>query len=228
MTTKGSLPPGQYEISEFPRFGLWKYANRFRQTFAPLNVVISGDVQQSITITQQDLATLPRIEQTSDFHCVTTWTKTGLTWSGVRFHDFYEQIAQPQAVPSKATTIVIFRAQDGYRASLPIEDLLAQDILLVDTFEGIPISAEHGAPLRLLAPAHYGYKSVKHLKAIEFWEADSKFIPPGFRFMGHPRGRVHLEERSESMIPNWLLRLLYRPLIQPTIRRFEQGMRKER
>ena len=28
------------------------------------------------------------------------------------------------------------------------------------------------APLRLVAPAHYGYKSVKHLDRIELWRSD--------------------------------------------------------
>jgi DMSO/TMAO reductase YedYZ molybdopterin-dependent catalytic subunit len=37
------------------------------------------------------------------------------------------------------------------------------------------LTVAHGAPLRLVAPAHYGYKSAKHLSRIEFWR-DGKAV----------------------------------------------------
>ena len=73
---------------------------------------------------------LRRVDQASDSHCVTTWSCRAVRWSGVRFAD------------------------------LPLEDLLAPDVLLADRLEGQPLPVAHGAPLRLVAPAHYGYKSV--------------------------------------------------------------------
>ena len=84
---------------------------------------------------------------------------------------------------------------------------------------------EHGAPLRLIAPAHYGYKSVKHLHRIEFWRSDEHYRPYGLRFMVHPRARVAFEERGQ-WVPGWLLRHLYRPLIGMTVARFERRMRE--
>lgn len=225
MNIHNTLPPGQREISHFPRFGLWKYAYRFRKKFDPLEIMISGDVQHSITINTEDLNSLPRVEQKSDFHCVTTWTKTGLLWSGFRFNDFYDVLVQAKVNPSKEAKLVVIRGQDGFRASLPLDDLRCKDVLLADMLDGIPLSAEHGAPLRLIAPAHYGYKSVKHLQGIEFWEEDSKFRPPAFGFMDHPRARVIFEERGRG-ISGWLLRILYRPLVQPTIQLFKRGMRE--
>jgi DMSO/TMAO reductase YedYZ molybdopterin-dependent catalytic subunit len=55
---------------------------------------------------------------------------------------------------------------DGYWTSLPLEDMLVPDVLLADHLDRKPVSAEHGAPLRLIAPHHYGYKSVEHLASI--------------------------------------------------------------
>ena len=162
-----------------------------------------------------------------DFHCVTTWTKKGLRWSGFRFSDFYQRIVQPKAQPSEDAKLIIFRSQDGYRASLPLSDLLAEDVLLADILDDMPLSAVHGAPLRLVAPAHYGYKSAKHLKAIELWRDENKFRGPTLRFMVHPRARVALEERGIG-IPGWLLRVLYRPLVKPTIRQFERAMQEQK
>ena len=210
-------------IDDFPRFGLPKYASRFQNESAPLQFRISGDVQNEMTINATKLNTLPRVEQVSDFHCVTTWTKQGLLWGGFRFIDLYNTIIQAKAQPLADAKLVIFRSLDGFRASLPLADLLSDDVLLADTLEQAPLSAEHGAPLRLVVPAHYGYKHVKHLKAIEFWQDTSKFRPPAFPFMDHPRARVALEERGQG-VPSWLLRLLYRPLIKPIIRQYERAM----
>ncbi len=226
MNTQYKLPPGQHEIDHFPRFGLSKYAKRFKTEFEPFKLVVSGDVQNPITVGTDDLESLPRVQQESDFHCVTTWTKKGLLWSGFRFSDFYKTIVQPKAQPSEHAEVVIFKSQDGYRTTLLLTDLMSEDVLLADTLDSEPLSAKHGAPLRLVAPAQYGYKSVKHLKAIEFWQDESRFRPPAFRFMGHPRGRVAFEERGRG-VPGWLLRILYRPLVKPTIRKFEHAMQKE-
>jgi DMSO/TMAO reductase YedYZ molybdopterin-dependent catalytic subunit len=118
---------------------------------------------------------------------------------------------------------VVLRGQDGYRAALPLEDLLADDVLLADALDGSPLAVEHGAPLRLVAPAHYGYKSVKHLSRIEFWRDDRRYRPAGFRFMDHPRARVLQEERGRR-VPGWLRRYLYRPLVRPTMARFAAAM----
>ena len=77
--------------------------------------------------------------------------------------------------------------------------------------------------MRLVAPAHYGYKSIKHVEKIEFCREIRELFPFGLRFLMHPRGRVAVEERS-SAAPVWLLRRLYKPFIKPTIHRFRKGM----
>jgi len=218
------LPPGQYAIDDFPRFGLTQYAKWDKTDFDPVDLLISGDVQNIITVSAEELNALPRIEQTSDFHCVTTWTKQNLHWGGFRFYDFYEMIVKSRVVPSEKAVNVIFRCQDGFRSILPLADLLADDVLLANSLGGEMLTTKHGAPLRLVTPAHYGYKNPKYLKAIEFWPDESKFRPPIFRFMSHPRARVEFEERGR-WFPGWFLRYLYRPAVKSTIRMFDRKMK---
>lgn len=43
------------------------------------------------------------------------------------------------------------------------EDMLAKDVLLADTLNGELFDLRNGGPLSLVAPGHYGYKSVKFL-----------------------------------------------------------------
>lgn len=220
------LPPGQREIENFPRFGLTPFAVRFPTEIEIARIQIAGDVEASIEVVKE-LELVARVEQCSDFHCVTTWTRRALQWSGIRFSDFYQQIVVPLARPSPGATFVVLRGQDGARTSLPLDDLLAPDVLLADRLNGQPLSIEHGAPLRLVAPAHYGYKSVKHLNRIELWRSSANYRPFGLRFMVHPRARVAQEERGQ-WVPGWLLRYLYRPLIRPTASRFERAMQQYR
>ena len=224
MKTNRALPPGQREINNFPRFGLTPFAKRFPENMGEAKILIGGDVQTSVQV-GSELERLPRVEQCSDFHCVTTWTRRGLQWGGTRFTDFYQQIVVPLAGASADATFVVLKGQDGARTSMPLDDLLSPDVLLADRLDGQPLSIAHGAPLRLVAPAHYGYKSVKHLNRIDFWRSEANYRPFGLRFMVHPRARVALEERGQ-WVPGWLLRYLYRPLIGPTVSRFELEMQQ--
>ena len=215
------LPPGQYETTDFPRFGLTQFARRFPRDTTRVTLHVRGDVEQSLVV-ENELGDLPRVEQTSDFHCVTTWTRRSLTWEGVRFADFYEHVVVPHVRPKDTATFVILRCQDRYAPSLPLSDLLARDVLLADALDGRPLSIDHGAPLRLVAPAHYGYKNAKHLTAVEFWCDRRAYRRASFWFMDHPRARVAFEERGRG-IPGWMLRYLYRPFVGPTVRQFERA-----
>lgn len=220
----GSLPPGQRAIDNFPRFGLTPFAVRFPKELGSARIGIRGDVETPVEAGIEH-ERVSRVEQLSDFHCVTTWTRRALRWSGIRFADFYQQVVMPLACPAAGAAFVVLRAQDGAHTSLPLEDLLAPDVLLADRLDGKPLTISHGAPLRLVAPAHYGYKSVKHLNRIEFWRSGANYRPLGLRFMVHPRARVAHEERGR-WVPGWLLRYLYRPLVGPTALRFERAMQK--
>jgi DMSO/TMAO reductase YedYZ molybdopterin-dependent catalytic subunit len=216
-----ALPPGQRERADFPRFGLTRFARRFPANTTQPALDVVGEVEQALHL-DDVFAGLPRVEQVSDFHCVTTWSRRSLRWGGVRFKDFHERVLVPRARPRDGATQVALRGQDGACTALPLADLLALDVLLVDSLDGRPLGIEHGAPLRLVAPAHYGYKSAKHLARIEFQREGSDYRVSGWRFMDHPRARVAFEERGRSA-PGWLLRYLYRPLVTVTVAWFARA-----
>jgi DMSO/TMAO reductase YedYZ molybdopterin-dependent catalytic subunit len=216
------LPPGQRELPSFPRFGLTRFAHRFPTEITRPALEVTGEVAHDLHLADA-LSGLPRAEQKSDFHCVTTWSRRALHWGGVRFVDFYEQVVIPQACPHPTATLVALRGQDGARTALLLDDLLAPDVLLADRLDGVPVGIDHGAPLRLIAPKHYGYKSVKYLARMEFRNPDTDYLVSGFRFMDHLRARVALEERGRG-VPGWLLRMVYRPLIPGTVARFARAM----
>ena len=58
-------------------------------TFDPATwrLKIGGLVEQPVSLTYDQLRALPRVEQVSNFHCVTGWTVNNVHWGGVRMHD---------------------------------------------------------------------------------------------------------------------------------------------
>jgi len=218
------LPPGQRARKDFPRFGLPAFATRWPRMEAAGAIRVEGKVGEAITIDVSELATLPRHEQTSDLHCVTTWSRVGLRWGGVRFSDLYEQIIVPRARPIADAACISFEGLDNFRSSMPLDDALAGDVLVADELDGSPLTLEHGAPLRLVAPAHYGYKSTKHLCAIELRREPVRSLAgPG----EHPRGRVDLEERGRGL-PGWAYRLLWRAVLPAYMPWFQRRSRRSR
>ena len=223
MAETSPLPPGQRELPNFPGFGFSRLARRAPHEGTELILELSGDDGGSDRVRAGELDALPRVEQVSDFHCVTTWSRRNLRWGGFRFRDFYESILVPRVSPSPKAQFVIFHGSDGYATSLLLHDALAEDVLLADTLDGEPLSVEHGAPMRIVAPAHYGYKNAKHLAGIEVRRDRRIRRPFIYRLIDHPRGRVAFEERGVGA-PGWLLRYAYRPMIKNTIRKHRRAL----
>lgn len=215
------LPKGQFDIGDMPRFGLPKFSNRAPRQTDFLEIKISGDVVREITI-EDEFSKLPFGRVVADFHCVTTWSSRNLTWEGVLFRDLFERLIQPFAIPSEQALFIVLKAQDGAKASMQLRDLLNNNVILATKLNGERLSEARGAPVRLVAPDHYGYKNVKHLASISFHVENSNYKPSGFWFMEHPRARVAYEERGK-LLPGWILRYAYRPLIKPTVELFSKA-----
>jgi DMSO/TMAO reductase YedYZ molybdopterin-dependent catalytic subunit len=220
MADPSSLPPGQRVLAEFPRFGVARFARR-KLKHKEIRLEISGPLARPVMLTAVELAKLPRMTATADFHCAAGWSYRGLRWSGFRFLDVWNAFVAPSLQPNHELGFAVLRCQDGYRTGLPLADLLAPEVLLVDRLNDEPLTVEHGAPMRLIAPAHYGYKSAKHLSAVELRHDGRDYRPLLPKFMEHPRARVEFEERGQ-LIPGWLLRYAFRPFIQPIIRELKR------
>jgi DMSO/TMAO reductase YedYZ molybdopterin-dependent catalytic subunit len=202
------LPPGQRERKDLPRFGLPRFAEPPPVTPASPTLRVGGDVEQPVTIALEELSGLRRIDQVSDLHCVTTWSVCGLHWHGYTFAAFAAWMV-PRVIPDPDAAWVAFVGADGYRSFLPLDLAKSPDVLLADMLDGTPLPPAHGYPLRVVAPAHYGYKSVKHVKEILFLRKRPRSVAGIFE---HPVGRVASEERVR-VIPVRVFRILIRPVV---------------
>ena len=65
------------------------------------------------------------------------------------------------------TSLRFVSAEVPYQDSLTLEQALLPDVMLAYEMDGKPLSRPHGAPVRLVMPEMYGYKSVKWVNRIE-------------------------------------------------------------
>ena len=75
-----------------------------------------------------------QVDDVSDFHCVTTWSKLDVQWRVCCFATI-AALARPLA----DATHVMVHGHDGYTTNLPLEEALKDDVLLVHTAEGKPL-----------------------------------------------------------------------------------------
>lgn len=61
----------------------------------------------------------------------------------------------------------MFTGLDGAAASIALDELLREDVMVAHAHDGHPLTRAQGAPYRLVVPQLYGYKHVKHLCRIE-------------------------------------------------------------
>ena len=69
---------------------------------------------------------------------------------------------------------IVFHAHDGYTTNLPLRAFGGEDVLLAAKWQGQPLPAEHGGPVRVVVPKLYFWKSAKWVKRLEFVVADRK------------------------------------------------------
>ena len=160
------LPVGQTKTVKWPVLDLGYHPN------IPLDkwrLTIDGEVENPIVLSWEDLMNLPQVEDTSDFHCVTTWSKMDMEWRGIRLMDL-AALAQPK----ETATHILCYGYDTYTTNVSLEEALKPDVLLAHTVEGKPLPLEHGGPLRMITPQLYAWKGSKWIKRIEFLPKNKK------------------------------------------------------
>jgi len=162
------LPPGQYEVKDFPVLSLGPTPKVSENEF---KLTVSGLVENPISWTFEELQKLPIVEIEKDIHCVTKWSKFDTHWSGV----WLDEIIKIVGLKESAHYLVA-RSSDGYSTNLPLSDVTDHQALVALAYEGKPIESEHGGPVRLVVPHLYFWKSAKWLSGLEFVDHDE----PGF------------------------------------------------
>jgi DMSO/TMAO reductase YedYZ molybdopterin-dependent catalytic subunit len=174
------LPPGQHLVKNWPVLDLGVQPQIRLDTW---RLELRGLVENQLTLSWKSFLALDQTAKVSDIHCVTTWSRYENRWQGVATRDLLDQ-----AMPRPEATHVMLSSYDGYETNLPLADFAAEDAILATHWEGEPITAEHGGPLRLVVPHLYFWKSAKWLRRIEFLSADQAgfWERNGYHMYGDP------------------------------------------
>jgi DMSO/TMAO reductase YedYZ molybdopterin-dependent catalytic subunit len=165
------LPVGQRQVPNWPVLDLGDVPE------IPLTawrLEVGGDCENPLSLDWEAFMGLPQVEDVSDFHCVTTWSRMDNRWSGVRFRTLAEL-----AVPGAGARHVLCTGYDHmpgtrvpYTVNLPLARAVEDDVLLVHTWEGQPLPLEHGGPCRMITPKLYAWKGAKWIRRIDFLDQE--------------------------------------------------------
>ncbi|MFQ5907839.1 MAG: sulfite oxidase-like oxidoreductase [Thermoplasmata archaeon] len=192
------LPPGQKFVRNFPVYDI----TAARPPFDPQawRLRTWGAIEEPLEWTWEELMEFPTVEVKADFHCVTKWSKKALRWRGVPTAMLVERVR-----PKAEAVQVMAHCLEGYTTNLPADYLGLEDSILAFEMEGKRLTPNHGAPLRLLVPQLYAWKSAKYVNGLEwqtgwlpgFWEQR------GYHMIGDPWEEQRYWEPIEKVREWW-------------------------
>ena len=154
------VPPGQRLVTSWPVLHYGPIPEINPETW---DLRVFGEVENPITLSYDELKTLPNVKVGADMHCVTGWTTLDNEWEGVSFRTIKELVR-----PTADAKWVIAHCEHGYTSNLSLQAMDDDDVLLAWANHGEPLTPEHGFPLRLVVPKRYAWKSAKWLRGLQF------------------------------------------------------------
>jgi DMSO/TMAO reductase YedYZ molybdopterin-dependent catalytic subunit len=172
------VPPGQYVTRDFPVLSAGPTPHRAVDQW---DFTITGEIDEPLRWTWDEMQALPSETFTVDIHCVTKWTKLDTVWEGVSLDTLLD------GVETSAEYALPF-CDGGYTTNLPLEDMMGGKAWLAFAYDGEPIPPEHGGPARFVVPHLYFWKSPKWVRGMKlsltndpgFWEVN------GYHIYGDP------------------------------------------
>ncbi|WP_017916067.1 protein-methionine-sulfoxide reductase catalytic subunit MsrP [Xanthomonas sacchari] len=147
---------------------------------SPWSVKVSGECEKPGTLSLDDLLKghTPE-ERIYRLRCVEGWSMV-IPWLGVPLGDVLKRFAPTSKAKYVAfTTLADPKQMPGiryssidwpYREGLRIDEAMHPLTLLATGLYGKPLPQQNGAPLRLVVPWKYGFKSIKSIVEIRFVE----------------------------------------------------------
>jgi len=143
---------------------------------AAWSLKVEGAAAGALALSLADVQALPAHDLVTELRCVEGWTIV-VHWTGARLSDFMARFPpaardgsaadprQPQRMPP---FLALETPGRGYYVGLDLQSALHPQTLLAYAINGLPLSWDHGAPLRLVAPMKYGVKNLKRIGTLRY------------------------------------------------------------
>ncbi|MCZ6728245.1 MAG: protein-methionine-sulfoxide reductase catalytic subunit MsrP [SAR324 cluster bacterium] len=196
-----------YEFST-AKDDVWELVEKFKTS--PWKLEVSGLVEKPQTFDVDDLIKkMPLQERVYRFRCVEAWSMV-VPWTGfplkallervrplssakfVRFTTFFD----PEVAPRQRKRLAFWTREPWpFTEGLRMDEAMNELTLLTVGMYGHVLPKQHGAPLRLITPWKYGYKSIKSIVKIEltnkqpatFWNT---LAPSEYGFLSNVNPKV--------------------------------------
>ncbi len=171
------IPLPEHLLTPLSEFYVQSYALAPRVKLENWALAIKGAVASPASIRFQDILNAPQEDFFLTLECIGNPAGGNLIgnarWTGTPLLPFLERAA----IDPEASEFVLHGA-DSYETTLPVAAIMRPEVRLVHRMNGEPLSRDHGYPLRILIPGHFGQKQPKWLVGIEaisqrkrgFWE----------------------------------------------------------
>ena len=186
--------------------------NAGRLALQPWTVVVDGEVAKPRSFGIEDLLKLPLEERIYRLRCVEAWSMV-VPWIGFEFNQlarlveptskakFVEFVtaSQPENMPGLRSQVL----QWPYTEGLRIDEAMHPLTILAVGLYGEVLPNQNGAPVRLVVPWKYGFKSAKAIVRIRFVEHQplttwQKAGPTEYGFYSNVNPNVNHERWSQN------------------------------
>ncbi len=202
---------------------VWMFAQSL--TTQPWTVEITGEVARPMTIDVDDLVRkMPIEERLYRFRCVEAWAMA-VPWTGFALKSLLD-LVEPTSRAKFVRFVTFLRPAEAagqrrptswswpYHEALTIDEAVNELTLMATGIYGHSLPKQHGAPLRLVVPWKYGFKSIKSIVKIELTQTQPQTfwndaVPREYDFWAnvnpkkpHPRwsqARERLIDTNESV-----------------------------
>src|SRR3978361_577329 len=132
------LPPGQYFTDKWP---VLPAGDVPEVDLATWTLEVTGEVEEPLSLTYEQLRELPATGLTTDIHCVTRWSRFDAEFKGVHWSELARLCR-----PKPSARFAIAHAEQGFTANVPLSAIEDEHALVVYEADGGPLTPAHGGP----------------------------------------------------------------------------------
>jgi len=148
-------------------------ANSF--SISPWSISIEGEVKNPLTLSLSDILDLESVERVYPLRCVEGWSMV-IPWKGIELRKILNQ-ARVKTTAKYVKFVGTYRPEEmfnqrrkilpwPYTEGLRIDEAMHPLTILATGMYDETLSKQNGAPIRLVVPWKYGFKSIKAIQKI--------------------------------------------------------------